>query len=212
MTSRLSHVVVAALQSSAQITAAVSLLAGAISHHLVFRPFEIDGYAWQLFFTHLITFFVLIIGNVYVAGYGVILALARALLIETAYNTGVVTSILVYRAFFHPLQRFPGPFMAKISRFYAMNNAAKQVQAYKDIQNLHKQYGDVVRVGASSSHVFAKFTTKSIVKTPISKCRTCFNIHCRPPRTIHQPAVCYQGHLRTPHTNNKIALVCTGVE
>lgn len=150
MASRLSNILVVALQSSAQGTAAVSLLAGVVSHHLVFRPFEIDGYAWQLFFTYLVTFFVLIIGNVYFAGYGVILALTRALLIATAYNAGVATSILVYRAFFHPLKRFPGPFMAKISRFYAMNNAAKQVQAYKDIQNLHAEYGDIVRVGASS--------------------------------------------------------------
>lgn len=159
MASRPSHILVAAMQSSAQVTAAVSLLAGVVSHHLVFRPFEIDGYAWQIFFTYLITFFVLIIGNVHFAGYGVILALTRALLIATAYNAGVVSSIFVYRAFLHPLKRFPGPFLAKISRFYAMNNAARQVQAYKDVQNLHKQYGDIVRVGASSSYVFAKFTT-----------------------------------------------------
>lgn len=143
------HILVIALQSSPQAATAISLLAGVVSHHLVFRPFEIDGYAWELFFTYFITFLVLIIGHVYLAGYSVILALARALLIATAYNTGVAASILTYRAFFHPLNRFPGPFLAKMSRFYAMNNAAKKVKAYEDIQNLHKKYGDIVRVGAS---------------------------------------------------------------
>lgn len=42
-----------------------------------------------------------------------------------------------------------------------MSNAAKRVQAYKDIQNLHREYGDIVRVGASFSHVFANFITKA---------------------------------------------------
>ncbi|PNP40611.1 hypothetical protein TGAMA5MH_07608 [Trichoderma gamsii] len=160
------------MQSSAQVTAAVSLLAGVVSHHLVFRPFEIDGYAWQIFFTYLITFFVLIIGNVHFAGYGVILALTRALLIATAYNAGVVSSIFVYRAFLHPLKRFPGPFLAKISRFYAMNNAARQVQAYKDVQNLHKQYGDIVRVGPRELSISRPSAIKIIYEHPTRTTRS----------------------------------------
>jgi hypothetical protein len=153
MGSRLSYMFVAALQSSTQVAIALSLLAGVVSHHLLFRPVEIDGYAWQLFFTYLIAFSVLIFGHVCLSGYSAIMALARVSLIVTAYNAGAVTSIIIYRAFFHPLNRFPGPFWAKISRFYAMNNAAKQVQAYKDIQNLHNEYGDIVRVGASFSYI-----------------------------------------------------------
>lgn len=161
MTSRLSHSLIAVLQSSAQITALVSLLVGVLSHHLVFRPFEIDGYAWHLFFTYLVALFLLIAGNVYLAEYSVVLALARALFVATAYNSGVVISIFTYRAFFHPLNRFPGPFLAKLTRFYAMNDAAKRVQAYNDIQNLHNKYGDIVRVGTFSSYVFINLITKT---------------------------------------------------
>lgn len=188
---------VIALQFSPQVTATVSLLAGVVSHHIVFRPFEIDGYAWQLFFTYFITFFVLIIGHVYLTGYSFILALARVLLIATAYNAGVVTSIIIYRAFFHPLKRFPGPFLAKISRFYAMNNAAKRVKAYGDVQSLHKEYGDIVRVGASSLYVFAilsleyyEFSLMSIVgprELSINRPSAIGVIYEHPTRTTRSP-------------------------
>lgn len=136
-----------ALQASWELSALVSLLAGVTSHHLIFRPFEIDGYAWQILFIFLASVFILIIAYIQLAGYGVMLALCRVSLIATAYSAGAAISILMYRAFFHPLNRFPGPFMAKISRFYAMKNAAKSIKAFEDIQSLHKQYGDIVRVG-----------------------------------------------------------------
>lgn len=172
MTSRLNHILVAALQSSAQTTAAVSLLAGVFSHHLVFRPFEIDGYAWHLFFTYLVAFFLLIAGNVYLTKYSVVLALARALFVATAYNSGVVISIFTYRAFFHPLNRFPGPFLAKLTRFYAMNDAAKRVQAYNDIQNLHNKYGDIVRVGPRELSVNRPSAIKVIYEHPTRTTRS----------------------------------------
>ncbi|KAF5372252.1 hypothetical protein D9758_005109 [Tetrapyrgos nigripes] len=62
-------------------------------------------------------------------------------------------SISVYRIFFHPLRKFPGPRLAAVSTFY---------QAYYDIiQNgkflehlhwLHNIYGPVVRIGPNKLH------------------------------------------------------------
>ncbi|KAH0524178.1 hypothetical protein TsFJ059_009080 [Trichoderma semiorbis] len=136
-----------ALQASWELSALVSLLAGVASHHLIFRPFEIDGYAWQILFIFLGSVFIFVTAYIQLAGYGVMLALCRVSLIATAYSSGAAISIFMYRAFFHPLNRFPGPFLAKISRFYAMNNAAKNIKAFEDIRSLHKKYGDIVRVG-----------------------------------------------------------------
>lgn len=137
------------LYFSWQLTAVISLLAGIATHHIVFRPFEIDGYAWHLFFISLGAILMLTISYIHTAGYGIIVSLFRTLLVTCAYNSGTLISILIYRAFFHPLNRYPGPFLAKLSRFYAMKNAAKNVKAYEDIQKLHQEYGDIVRVGKS---------------------------------------------------------------
>ena len=147
MTLEIFDVFDAAWRVSWQAAAIVSLVAGVTSHHLIFRRFEVDGYAWQLLFIFLGSSAVLIIAHIRIGGYSLILAICRALLVSNAYNAGVVVSSLTYRAFFHPLNRFPGPFMAKLSRFYAMRNAAKSLKAFEDIQRLHETYGDIVRVG-----------------------------------------------------------------
>ncbi|PSR97179.1 averantin oxidoreductase, partial [Coniella lustricola] len=60
---------------------------------------------------------------------------------------GIYTSMLVYRAFFHRLGRFPGPFGARLSHFWI---AAKGVQSGKEfavLKQLHGTHGDVVRLG-----------------------------------------------------------------
>lgn len=67
--------------------------------------------------------------------------------VAVSFVVGMFGSILLYRAFFHRLHRFPGPFAAKLSRLYAMGNAMRNLQAFKDTDELHKKYGDFVRVG-----------------------------------------------------------------
>ncbi|KAG6000416.1 hypothetical protein E4U21_005476 [Claviceps maximensis] len=62
---------------------------------------------------------------------------------------GLFTSILVYRACFHRLNRFPGPFAARLSNFYITRLATRKLQLYREVQNLHQVYGDYVRVGPS---------------------------------------------------------------
>ncbi|KUI60512.1 Tryprostatin B 6-hydroxylase [Cytospora mali] len=63
---------------------------------------------------------------------------------------GIYLSMLVYRAAFHRLNRFPGPFLARLSNFYFAVVTFKKHQEYIDLDNLHKKYGDVVRIGAST--------------------------------------------------------------
>ncbi|KAH6603187.1 cytochrome p450 [Trichoderma cornu-damae] len=137
----------AALHASWEATAGLSLAAGVAAHHLVFRPFEVDGYAWQLLFAHVGAAAVLLVSLVQAGGHQLASALLRVLLVVSAYNAGAATSILVYRAFFHPLRRFPGPFSARLSRFYALGKLFESKKAYENVQRLHQEYGDIVRVG-----------------------------------------------------------------
>lgn len=138
-----------ALHSSWQTTVSVSALVAVASHHIVFRRYEIDGEAWQLVFGYIGAFFTLWIAYAQLAGYGVLTGLLRTLLIATSYNVTLLTSILVYRAFFHRLGRIPGPFAARLSRFYAFGKATKTNRGCEDVQKLHEKYGDFVRTGMS---------------------------------------------------------------
>lgn len=63
---------------------------------------------------------------------------------------GIYLSMLVYRAVFHRLNRFPGPFLARLSNFYFAGVTLKSYQEYIELQKLHRKYGDVVRIGAST--------------------------------------------------------------
>ncbi|KAB8252456.1 cytochrome P450 [Aspergillus flavus] len=60
---------------------------------------------------------------------------------------GVYASMLFYRAFWHRLCGFPGPFLARLSNFYVTSLSAKRLHLYEEVQKLHQQYGDYVRLG-----------------------------------------------------------------
>ncbi|KAH8649991.1 benzoate 4-monooxygenase cytochrome P450 [Xylariales sp. PMI_506] len=62
---------------------------------------------------------------------------------------GIWTSMLIYRGFFHRLSRFPGPFAARLSNFYVTWLSAKKLHLYEEVQELHKRYGDYIRLGPS---------------------------------------------------------------
>jgi hypothetical protein len=60
---------------------------------------------------------------------------------------GTICSILTYRAAFHRLNVFPGPFKARLSNLYVTALGLKKRHLYKEVQELHRKYGDVVRIG-----------------------------------------------------------------
>ncbi|KAL3462033.1 cytochrome P450 monooxygenase [Aspergillus heterothallicus] len=60
---------------------------------------------------------------------------------------GIYGSMLVYRGAFHRLSEFPGPFLARLSNFYVTGLSARRLHLYEEIEKLHKQYGDYVRLG-----------------------------------------------------------------
>ncbi|KAK2769915.1 cytochrome p450 [Colletotrichum kahawae] len=60
---------------------------------------------------------------------------------------GIYTSMMVYRGFFHRLNRFTGPFLAKFSNLYVTARIWNRMHLHEDIKKLHEKYGDIVRVG-----------------------------------------------------------------
>ncbi|KAL4734141.1 Tryprostatin B 6-hydroxylase [Aspergillus similis] len=69
-------------------------------------------------------------------------------LLILTYLVGLFTSLLVYRTLFHPLRRFPGPWVAKISSFW-LSLRLRDGPSFRILHDLHQVYGPVVRVGPS---------------------------------------------------------------
>jgi len=65
----------------------------------------------------------------------------------TYHIAGIFTSMLIYRAFFHRLARYPGPFAARLSNFWITSRSMKKLHLYEEVQQLHRAFGDYVRVG-----------------------------------------------------------------
>ena len=60
---------------------------------------------------------------------------------------GLYTSMLLYRAFFHRLSKYPGPVLARLTNFYITALSMKKLHLFEEVQKLHAQYGDYVRLG-----------------------------------------------------------------
>ncbi|KAI0204329.1 cytochrome P450 monooxygenase [Astrocystis sublimbata] len=77
-------------------------------------------------------------------------AILEAVKLVGAYDgiflAGLFASLLFYRAFLHPLNIFPGPWLAQISSFY-MTGRIQRMRMYKTLQEMHEKYGYFVRIG-----------------------------------------------------------------
>ena|SRR2546423_13163984 len=58
----------------------------------------------------------------------------------------VFVSMHLYRLFSHRLRRFPGPFGAKLTSWWASSLHGLRWHFYKGLRALHRHYGDLVRV------------------------------------------------------------------
>ncbi|THU95911.1 cytochrome P450 [Dendrothele bispora CBS 962.96] len=64
-----------------------------------------------------------------------------------------IVAVFVYRLLFHPLRKFPGPWLAAATDCYAgYFNLVKGGQLLSHIEKLHLNYGPVVRVGPNTLH------------------------------------------------------------
>lgn len=74
-------------------------------------------------------------------------------LTSTIYGSfllGMWSSMVVYRIWFHPLRNFPGPFWAKVTKLWIPYTHWRTNWQYHLVMlELHKKYGDIVRIGKS---------------------------------------------------------------
>ncbi|KIY02691.1 uncharacterized protein Z520_01156 [Fonsecaea multimorphosa CBS 102226] len=135
-----------ALDAELGLTAATSFALGVIFHQGI-RPIEIDNRVWTLLILFSSFNTAAFFGYAFVVPHGILAAGLRVFVVDSAFLAGVYGSIAIYRLFFHRLRKFPGPWGAKLSRFWALKRSLRKVQFNYEVETLHKQYGDFVRIG-----------------------------------------------------------------
>ncbi|KAK7537322.1 cytochrome P450 [Phyllosticta citribraziliensis] len=116
--------------------------------HLSTQSIELDHHGWLL--TAMFNGLILTVAVLQArfSQLGLIAAAFRAVLFSWATLLGLFLSIIVQRLFLSPLRKYPGPFLAKITKFYTMVLQVRSGnQLYKDIRKMHEEYGDIVRTG-----------------------------------------------------------------
>lgn len=128
--------------------AALSAGSGVLSHLLYFirgeHHKEVVRLA-QLFFIVPTAIFALLIR---VGKYNITEASLTTFTLAASYLLSLWTSMLIYRVFFHRLGPFPGPPLAKLTKFWHIVQLGNY-DNYKRLDKWHDQYGDYVRIGPS---------------------------------------------------------------
>jgi hypothetical protein len=83
--------------------------------------------------------------------------LTRLVVSWSGFAGGLLLSLTIYRLFFHRCRSFPGPLVARLTRFYASYLNAREEQFYKKLKIIHTEYGDYARVGEYSTLFLQRF-------------------------------------------------------
>jgi len=130
------------LESLSKLNPGVLVLVTSLVSHLIFRHFE-PGSIPSLV-TLLIVIPALLSGPISSTVRSPYPALPLAF---AAYWSGLVYFTLAYRlSSFHPLSKYPGPLLAKASKWWAAYLSGTGDQ-HRYLKRLHDRYGDVVRIG-----------------------------------------------------------------
>ncbi|KAK8067294.1 hypothetical protein PG997_014041 [Apiospora hydei] len=93
-------------------------LLGILCHQAVLRPYEVDSRGWEMLLIYLAVNGGLVTGCVLTSTCGLLDAILLACRSGCVFLAGLYGSMLVYRAFFHRIGHFPGPFAARLSNLY----------------------------------------------------------------------------------------------
>ncbi|KAH0555724.1 hypothetical protein GP486_006331, partial [Trichoglossum hirsutum] len=124
------------------------MLLGVFSHIIFFARGELNNYTVQITSAFMGFLGLLMAIGIIRAG------LAHGVAIATAYfgafQLGLLFSIAVYRVCFHRLKAFPGPQIMSMTQLWAVYKAAVVGRNHAMTADLHRKYGDFVRVALRS--------------------------------------------------------------
>ncbi|KAK0644859.1 Tryprostatin B 6-hydroxylase [Lasiodiplodia hormozganensis] len=129
---------------------ATASVSGVFAHQLFFRRVDVDNHPFLLLAASFALYLALaaFLQAQYAQYTSILASHGVAFLLMSSFVTSIWASMLTYRAFFHPLSKFPGPFSARLSKFWAVRQALQSgLKWYKVDAALHEKYGDYVRTG-----------------------------------------------------------------
>lgn len=107
---------------------------------------RLDSYGWTIVGIYLSGFSALLCHSLFISRLPIAVAARRTCTAAALFNAGLYASILARRLL--RLRSFPGPFLARFSQFYALSLSVRsRNQFHLEVDALHRQYGDFVRVG-----------------------------------------------------------------
>lgn len=138
----------AALESNVSDQAFAAVGLGVLLHLGIFRTsFPVENYLYTFLALYVTVILATVSVSLIITDLSQGQVLMRVACMISAFNSGLLVSISVYRLFFHRLRHFPGPFWSRLSRFYDAFLAGRNVQYHVEIEKLHDQYGDFIRTG-----------------------------------------------------------------
>ena len=79
-------------------------------------------------------------------------ALAASVRLACIFLTGVYANCVVYRLFLNPVNKIPGPYFARLTKFnHVFQN--KKFNAHQKLLEMHQKYGKFVRIGPNDISV-----------------------------------------------------------
>ncbi|GAB1315434.1 hypothetical protein MFIFM68171_05644 [Madurella fahalii] len=148
-------------------TALWAIASGVAAHLFVFRYGEWDVASPSIFVFYASTFAASAVACY--AHLGVPISVIARL--GGCHALGLYGSMLLYRAFFHRLSKYPGPFLARLSNFYITARSMKKLHLFEEVQKLHAQYGDYVRLGPRELSIADPEAVKALYssQSPVTK-------------------------------------------
>ncbi|KAF4226423.1 hypothetical protein CNMCM6805_004602 [Aspergillus fumigatiaffinis] len=110
--------------------------------------------------------------------------LEQTCLLTVTYLTGLFSSLLCYRTFFHPLRSFPGPRAARLCASW-LSLRLRKTPTFRYFHQLHEEYGPIVRIGPSEVSIIHPEAV-AIVHSAQSRCtKNAFYDNAHPMMSLH---------------------------
>ena len=131
----------------------LSVTLGILSHRCIFKQGEWHMKTLSVLKYHIIAFVLALLVDLAYGSGNIMDSLWMSTLNMLIYISALLTSMIIYRKFFHRLRGFPGPWMAGITKLWHLYQCANS-QNHLLLDKMYQKYGQFVRTGPEEITIF----------------------------------------------------------